>query len=70
MNKVQQIRHKKILNIIIRHNKKVQRNLEYKLTGLHFSKAYLSGLIRWGGLYLQERLSREHKNKLDKSEKS
>ena len=49
---------------------KVQQNLEYRFTGLHLSKAFLSGLICWDGVYFQERLFREYKNKLDKSEKS
>ena len=57
-------------NIIIRYNKKVQQNLKYNLTGLHLLKAFLSGLVCWGEMYFQESLFREHKNKLDKSEKS
>ena len=52
----------KISNIIIRYNKKVQQNLEYKLKSLHLSKAFLSGLICWGGVYFQESLYREYKN--------
>ena len=28
---------------------KISQNLEYKLTGLHLSKAFLSGLKYWGG---------------------
>ena len=61
----------KISNIIIRYNKKVQQNLEYKLTGLHLSSVFWSGLIICcGGVYFQESLFREYKNKLDKSENS
>ena len=52
------------------YNKNVQQNLEHKLTGLHLSKTFLSGLICWGRVYFQESLFREYKNKLDKSEKS
>ena len=50
--------------------KREQQNLEYKLTGLHLSKAFLSELICWGRVYFQESLIREYKNKLDKSEKN
>ena len=49
---------------------KAQQNLEYTLTGLHLSKAFLSGLMCWGGVYFQENLFGEYKNNLDQSEKS
>ena len=62
---------------------KIPQNLETKLMGVHFSKAFLSeliwanmpvsglsGLICLCGGYFRESLFREYKNKLDKSEKS
>ena len=37
---------------------KVPQNLEYKLTGLHLLKTFLSGLICWGGVYFRENVKR------------
>ena len=45
------------------------QDIEYKLTGLYLSKAFLSELICSGGVYFRESFFREYKNKLDKSEK-
>ena len=49
---------------------KEPQNLENKLAGLHFPKAFLSGLICWRGGCFQESLLGEYKSKLDKSEKN
>ena len=49
---------------------KKPQNLENKLTGLDFPKAFLSGLICWGRGCFPESFFREYKSKLDKSEKS
>ena len=49
---------------------KVPLNLENKLTGLHFPRAFFSGLICRCGGYFWKSLFREHKNKLNKSKES
>ena len=49
---------------------KVPQNLENKFTGLHFSKAFFSGLICRCRGYFWKSLFHQYKNKLNKSKKS